>query len=135
VARNVEALTLSSTASAEPWPDASQPTASMQLSGPRMWLNPNRPASDCPIALAAISALELVRSQQENSPFWQNQHCAATRICTRTFELFGKIYVARFTDTLIIRADGCGTNPQYGVNINSFDFSSGAGVRVLNGTN
>ena len=39
-----------------------------------MWLKPNRPAGEWPIALAAISALGLVRSQQENRPFWQNQH-------------------------------------------------------------
>jgi hypothetical protein len=34
-----------------------------------MWLKPNKPAGDCPIAFAAISALGLVRSQQEKSPF------------------------------------------------------------------
>src|ERR1700692_3334030 len=39
-----------------------------------MWLNPNRPAGDWPIALAAISAFGVVRSQPETSPFGQSQH-------------------------------------------------------------
>ena len=39
-----------------------------------MWLKPKRPAGECPIALIAISALGLVRSQAENRPFRQNQH-------------------------------------------------------------
>ena len=40
-----------------------------------MWLKPKRPAGEWPIALIAISALGLVRSQAENMPRWQNQHC------------------------------------------------------------
>ena len=39
-----------------------------------MWLKPNRPAGEWPIALIASSALGLVRSQPEKRPRWQNQH-------------------------------------------------------------
>ncbi|PAV93655.1 hypothetical protein WR25_27236 [Diploscapter pachys] len=38
-----------------------------------MWLKPNSPAGEWPIALAAISAFGLVRSQAANRPFLQNQ--------------------------------------------------------------